>query len=67
MPNAVNWKIVKSKENSQRFSKLSENTKANELAAQRARQALKHRDGTMTEEIDAIDLKTGKDIFRIVN
>ncbi len=67
MPNAVNWKIVKSKEYSQRFSKLSENTKANELAAQRARQALKHRDGTMTEEIYAIDLKTGKDISRIVN
>lgn len=67
MPNAVNWKIVKSKEYSQRFSKLSENTKANELAAQRARKALKHRDGTMTEEIYAIDLKTGKDISRIVN
>lgn len=63
----VNWKIVKSKEYTERFSAISDNPKANALAAQRARNALVHRDGKDTEELYAIGLKSGKDISAIVN
>lgn len=63
----VNWKIVKSKEYTKRFSSISDNPKANELAAQRARNALVHRDGKDTEELYAIGLKSGKDISAIVD
>lgn len=63
----VNWKIVKSKEYTERFSAVSDNSKANELAAQRARNALVHRDGKDTEELYAIGLKSGKDISAIVD
>lgn len=63
----VNWKVVKSKEYTERFSAISNNPKANELAAQRARNALIHRDGKDTEELYAIGLKSGKDISAIVD
>lgn len=63
----VNWKIVKRKEYTKRFSSISDNQKANELAAQRARNALAHRDGKDTEELYAIGLKSGKDISAIVD
>lgn len=63
----VNWKIVKSKEYTERFSVLSGNQKANELAAQRARNALVNRDGKDTEELYAIGLKAGKDISSITD
>lgn len=63
----VNWKIVKSKEYTERFSAISDNSKANELAAQRARNALVHRDGKDTEELYAIGLRSGKDISSIVD
>ena len=63
----VNWSVVKSKEYSNRFEALSENDKANALAAQRARNALVNRNGKKTEEIYAISLTTGKDISKIID
>lgn len=41
---SVQWNIVKSKQYSERFEKISLNTKANQLATQRARNALARRD-----------------------
>ena len=63
----VNWKIVKSKEYTKRFNQLSNNEKANALAAKRARNALRNRDGKNTEEIYAINMTTGKDVSSITN
>ena len=63
----VNWKIVKSKDYTERFNGLSDNQKANELAAQRARNALVNRNGKKTEEIYAISLTTGKDVSKIID
>ena len=63
----VNWKIVKSKEYTERFSAISDNKKANELAAKRSRNALANRDGKDTEELYAISLTTGKDVSSIVD
>lgn len=63
----VNWKIVKSKEYTERFSNLSDNPQANILAAQRSRNALSNRDRKNTEELYAISLTTGKDVSSITN
>ena len=63
----VNWKIVKTKEYTERFNQLSSNEKANALAAKRARNALRNRDGKNTEEIYAINMTTGKDVSNITN
>ncbi|MGN0243864.1 MAG: phage minor head protein [Lachnospiraceae bacterium] len=63
----VNWKVVKSKQYTERFSTLSDNDKANKLAAQRARNALINRNGKNTEELYAISLTTGKDVSSITN
>lgn len=41
---SAQWNIVKSKQYSERFEKISLNTKANQLTAQRARNALARRD-----------------------
>lgn len=63
----VDWSIVKSKEYTERFNALSDNADANELAAQRARNALVNRSGKKTEEIYAISLTTGKDVASITD
>ena len=63
----VNWKIVKSKEYTDRFNKISDNPKANMLAAKRSRNALVNRSGKNTEELYAISLTSGKDIAAITN
>lgn len=63
----VNWKIVKSKEYTNRFLSISNNETANLLAAQRARNALVNRSGKKSEEIYAIGLVGGKDISSILN
>lgn len=63
----VNWKIVKSKEYTNRFSELSDNLKANMLAAKRSRNILVNRDGKNTEELYAISLTNGKDVSSITN
>ena len=46
---------------------LSNNEKANMLAAKRSRNALSHRSGKDTEELYAISLTSGKDISSITN
>lgn len=63
----VNWKVVKSKEYNDRFSVLSENVDANNLATQRSRNALTNRTGKNTEELYAISLTTGKDVSSITD
>lgn len=63
----VNWNEVKSKEYTNKFSAISDNEKANELAAQRARNILVHREGKNTEEMYAISLTSGKDISKIID
>lgn len=63
----VNWKVVKSKEYSAKFSKISDNEKATSLIAKRSREALRNRDGKKTEELYAISLTTGKDVSSITN
>lgn len=63
----VDWKIVKSKEYSDKFSAISDNQKANELAAQRARNALVNRNNKKTEELYAISLTKGTDISKITD
>ncbi len=63
----VNWKIIKSKEYTSRFDALTDNTKANALAAKRARNALVNRNGKNTEEIYAISITTGKDVSSILD
>lgn len=65
--NGVNWNVVKSKEYTERFKALSNNEKANELAAQRSRNALVNRTGKNTEELYAISLTTGKDVSSITD
>lgn len=63
----VNWKVVKSKEYSAKFSKISDNEKATSLIAKRSREALRNRDGKKTEELYAISLTTGKDVSSITD
>ena len=63
----VDWKIVKSKEYNKKFSALSDNTKANDLAIKRSRNALINRNGKNTEELYAISLTTGKDVSSILD
>ena len=64
---AVQWSVIRSKEYTTRFSGVTGNAKADELAAQRARNMLAHRDGKTTEEIYAISQTTGKDVAKITN
>jgi hypothetical protein len=63
----VDWTIVKSKEYTKRFNMLSENMRANTLAAKRSRNILVNRDGKDTEELYAISITTGKDISSITD
>lgn len=63
----VNWKEVKTKEYTAKFDKISDNPKANALAAQRSRNCLTNRSGKDTEEIYAINLTKGTDIASITN
>ena len=63
----VNWKVVKSKEYSAKFSQISDNEKATSLIAKRSREALRNRDGKKTEELYAISLTTGKDVSSITD
>ena len=63
----MQWSVIRSKEYTTRFSGVTGNAKADELAAQRARNMLAHRDGKTTEEIYAISQTTGKDVAKITN
>lgn len=59
--------MVKSKEYSAKFSKISDDEKVTSLIAKRSRDALKNRDGNKTEELYAISLTTGKDVSSITD
>ena len=63
----VDWSVVKLKEYAEKFNIISDNQKANELAVQRAKNALVNRDGKDTEELYAISLSSGKDISSITD
>ena len=63
----VNWQQVKSKEYTKCYDAISDNPKANALAAKRARNALANRDGKNTEELYAISLKNGNDVSKIID
>ena len=63
----VKWNVIKSKNYTRRFDALSDNPKANQLAATRARNMLKHRDGRNTEELYAISLTSAKDVSNILD
>lgn len=64
---AVDWDVVQSEKYSQRFNGLSESDKANNAVCTRARWALNNRDGVKTEEIYAVDMRTGNEIARITD
>ena len=59
--------MVKSKEYSAKFSKISDKEKVKELIAEKSRNALKNRDGKNTEELYAISLSSCKKISDITN
>lgn len=59
--------MVKSKEYSAKFSKISDNEKVKGLIAEKSRNALKNRDGKNTEELYAISLSSCKKISDITN
>lgn len=63
----VKWNVIKGKDYTRRFDALSNNSKANHLAATRARNMLKHRDGRNTEELYAISLTSAKDVSSILD
>lgn len=63
----VAWNKVKTKQYTNKFNEISDNKKANELAAKHARNMLANRDGMKSEEIYAISLTTGKDISSITD
>lgn len=63
----VKWNVIKGKNYTRRFDALSDNPKANQLAATRARNMLKHRDGRNTEELYAISLTSAKDVSNILD
>lgn len=63
----VKWNVIKGKNYTRRFDALSDNPKANQLAAKRARNMLKHRDGRNTEELYAISLTSAKDVSNILD
>lgn len=64
---AVDWDIVQSEKYVDRFANLSNNEKANKAVCTRARWALNNRDGVRTEELYALDMRTGKEIARITD
>ena len=64
---SVDWDIVQSGEYARRFGKLSASTKANEAVYTRAKWALNNRDGVKTEELYAVDMRTGEEVARITD
>lgn len=64
---AVDWDTIQSESYSRKFEGLSGNERANQAVCTRARWALNNRDGVKTEEIYAIDMRTGAEIARITD
>ena len=64
---AVNWETVHSEEFRKKFDNLTTNPATNSAAHTRAIWALNNRDGVNTEEIYALDMRSGKEIARITD
>jgi hypothetical protein len=64
---AVDWDTVQSESYSRKFEGLSGSERANQAVCTRARWALNNRDGVKTEEIYAVDMRTGTEIARITD
>ena len=64
---AVDWDVVQSEKFTHKFDNLSGSGKANKAVCTRARWALNNRDGVKTEEIYAVDMRTGTEIARITD
>lgn len=64
---AVDWDAVQSEKYAHKFGSLSGSDKANKAVCTRARWALNNRDGAKTEEIYAVDMRTGVEIARITD
>ena len=64
---AVDWKVVQTKEYSDKFKALSDNPSVSNAIEIRAKWALNNRDGVETEELYAINLFDGSEIGRIVD
>ena len=64
---SVNWEKVQSKEYYHKYDMLSDNQKANSAVRTRAIWALNNRDGSITEELYAVDMRSGTEIGRIAD
>ena len=64
---AVDWDTVQSESFAKKFDRLSGTERANQAVCTRARWALNNRDGVKTEEIYAVDMRTGAEIARITD
>lgn len=65
--NDTNFDIVNSSEYSQKFTRLTYNTKVNEAIRKYAKASLKHRSGTDKEDLYIIDSLTGNILIRKTN
>jgi hypothetical protein len=63
----VKWSVIDSKEYKESFDKITDNPKVNEALYVRAKWALNNRGGLDTEELYAINAKTGDEAARITN
>lgn len=64
---AVDWETVQSESYVKKFDGLSGNERANQAVCTRARWALNNRDGVKTEELYAVNMRTGTEIARITD
>ena len=64
---SVRWDVVQNSKYQEKFRNLSNSEKANQSALVRAKWALNNRDGTNTEELYALDMRTGEEIARITD
>ena len=64
---SVNWNVVQNEAYKKKFSSLSSSPEANTAAYVRAKWALNNRDGNKTEELYALDMRTGNEIARITD
>ena len=64
---AVDWSKVQTEEYSDKFKQLSDNERVSAAIETRAKWALNNRNATNTEELYAINLKTGDEISRIAD
>lgn len=64
---AVDWGTVQSESFAKKFDRLPGTERANQAVCTRARWVLNNRDGVKTEEIYAVDMRTGAEIARITD